>query len=82
MSTPEINRYFYGLLAVMLIATCGAIFTFPFPIDWFLAGTGYQQALIYLPYVGVFIRNTDYNRTFPYAFRSRFVGVHFILLSG
>lgn len=52
-STPDINRYFYGLVAVMLIATCGAVFLFPFPIDWFLAGTRYQQALIYLPYVGV-----------------------------
>lgn len=52
-STVEINRYYYGLVSVILLAICVTILVVPFAMDLFVHKTGYVQALQYIPYVGV-----------------------------
>lgn len=50
-STPEINRYFYGLVSVILLVGCAAVFSFPYLIKWLISSTDYIQALQYLPFI-------------------------------
>jgi O-antigen/teichoic acid export membrane protein len=52
-ATVEINRYFYGLVAVMMIMICVTVFAVPVGIDWFVSATRYGEALQYLPYLAV-----------------------------
>jgi O-antigen/teichoic acid export membrane protein len=52
-ASPEINRYFYGLVSVVVLAICLSIFAIPVGVDLFVQKTGYAAALQYIPYVGV-----------------------------
>jgi O-antigen/teichoic acid export membrane protein len=52
-SSPEINRYFYGLISVVLLAICLSIFGIPIAVNLFVDKTGYAAALQYIPYVGI-----------------------------
>ncbi|HEY3404633.1 MAG TPA: lipopolysaccharide biosynthesis protein [Ohtaekwangia sp.] len=50
-STPEINRYSYGLVSVIMLAVTVAILIMPWLVDWFITKTDYSRAIPYLPYI-------------------------------
>ncbi len=52
-STPELNRYYYGLTAVVMILVSSAIFMLPFLLDLFGNKQGYQGAVQYFPYIAI-----------------------------
>lgn len=52
-STPEINRYFYGQVSVMMLMICLSIIVLPFLVDWFIQKSSYREALRYVPYLAV-----------------------------
>ncbi len=51
-SSIEINRYFYGLVSVMMLAIVFSIFVLPWLMDWFVTND-YREALDYIPYLAV-----------------------------
>jgi len=52
-TTPELNRYYYGLTAVVMILVSLSIFMLPF-LSYFLESKrGYQDAVQYFPYIAV-----------------------------
>jgi O-antigen/teichoic acid export membrane protein len=51
-ATPDINRYFYGLVSVIMLAICLAIIVVPGAIDLFISKSGYAESLRYIPYLG------------------------------
>jgi O-antigen/teichoic acid export membrane protein len=51
-TTPNINRYFYGIISVVMLLVCLEIVTVPFAIDWFLTDSQYADSLPYLPLIG------------------------------
>jgi O-antigen/teichoic acid export membrane protein len=52
-SSPEINRYFYGQISVMMLMICVSIIFLPWLVDWFIQKSNYKEALRYVPYIGV-----------------------------
>jgi O-antigen/teichoic acid export membrane protein len=50
-STPEINRYYHGLIAVVMLLICFCILTFPWAILTFIKKKDYHAAIEYLPYI-------------------------------
>ncbi len=52
-STPEMNRYFYGLLAVMMLAISAMLLVLPPAFMLLVHKPGYKQALDYVPYMAV-----------------------------
>jgi O-antigen/teichoic acid export membrane protein len=52
-STVEINRYFYGLISVIMLAVAASIFILPWAIEWFVKNTHYRGAIEYIPYLAV-----------------------------
>lgn len=52
-STPEINRYFYGLVALILLGICVSIIVIPWVINFFIGKSDYAQSLQYLPYIAL-----------------------------
>lgn len=52
-STPEINRYFYGQISVIMLAICLSIIFLPWLVDWFIQKSDYAKALRYVPYLAV-----------------------------
>lgn len=52
-STPQINRYYHGLIAVVMLVICVCIFTFPWAIETFIRNTNYHASIEYLPYIAV-----------------------------
>jgi len=51
-STPEINRYYHGNTAIVMLMVCLTIFFFPLLLETFLASkTSYLQAIPFIPYV-------------------------------
>lgn len=52
-STPEVNRYFYGQISVIMLAICFSIFVLPWLIDWFVHKSQYAAAIQYLPYIAI-----------------------------
>jgi len=52
-TTQEINRYYYGVVSVILLAICATILVVPPGIDLFVHKTGYAEAVKYIPYVAV-----------------------------
>ncbi len=52
-SSPEINRYFYGQISVIMIAICFSIIFLPWLVDWFIQKSNYKEALRYVPYLAV-----------------------------
>ncbi len=52
-SSLEINRYYYVLVAVVLLAICFVILAVPLFVNKFMANSQYATALDYLPYLAV-----------------------------
>ncbi len=52
-STPELNRYYYGMAAVIMLLVSASIFTLPFIINFLDTKNAYQEAVQYLPYVAI-----------------------------
>ncbi|HMV08565.1 MAG TPA: lipopolysaccharide biosynthesis protein [Cyclobacteriaceae bacterium] len=55
-TSPEINRYYHGFIAVLMIVACGAIWLVPMAIEWlsnFLEKPGYSLSTGIVPYIAV-----------------------------
>nr|WP_262898561.1 lipopolysaccharide biosynthesis protein [Dawidia soli] len=52
-ATPEINRYYYGLVSVILLMLCLSIAFIPWIVDLFVKKSGYAAALPYIPFIAV-----------------------------
>jgi O-antigen/teichoic acid export membrane protein len=53
-SSLQINRYYHGLTAVVMLITCGSILVLPWAIETFVSKPGYHAAIPYIPYIAVF----------------------------
>jgi O-antigen/teichoic acid export membrane protein len=67
-STQELNRYYYGLVAIIMIAVSSGIFILPIAIDFLINNQGYQEAIPYLPYIAVtyLLKTIKYYFAIPY----------------
>lgn len=67
-STPELNRYYYGLVAMVMIAVSASILALPIVIDIFKSDKGYQEAIQYFPYIAIMylLRAIRYYFAIPY----------------
>lgn len=52
-ATQEINRYYYGLVSVVLLMLCLSIAFIPSIVELFVKKSGYAEALPYIPYIAV-----------------------------
>lgn len=52
-STPEINRYFYGQISVIMLMICLSILFLPWLVDWFVHKSNYASALSFVPYLAI-----------------------------
>lgn len=67
-STPVINRYYHGLTAAIMLLVSGAIFTIPLLQHFGFVKVEYDEALQYVPYMGIvyLIRAMRYYFGLPY----------------
>jgi len=67
-STPEINRYYYGLTAVVMLLVCGSILAMPWAIETFVKKDSYHAVIQYIPYLAViyFFRTMRLYFSVPY----------------
>lgn len=67
-STPELNRYYHGMISVIMIIVSLSIFMLPFLFDIFQVKRGYEEAVQYFPYIGVIyiLRAIRYYFAIPY----------------
>jgi O-antigen/teichoic acid export membrane protein len=68
-ATVEINRYYYGLVSVILLVLCLSIAFIPWVVDLFVKKSGYAAAVPYIPYIAVvfIFRATRLYFVTPYA---------------
>lgn len=55
-SSPTINRYYNGLIAVVMLVVCAAIFVLPFLINWLadqFDKPDYKQAIEFIPFIAL-----------------------------
>jgi O-antigen/teichoic acid export membrane protein len=52
-SSPEVNRYYYGLISVVMVLICLSIFALPIAIDLFVKKSTYSQSIQYLPFLAL-----------------------------
>jgi O-antigen/teichoic acid export membrane protein len=52
-STPEINRYFYGLISIILLMVCVTIAGVPLGLDLFVSNSDYASSLKYIPFLAL-----------------------------
>jgi len=52
-TTVEINRYYYGLVSVVLLLLCLSIFFIPWLVNVFIPKSDYAEALRYIPFVAM-----------------------------
>ncbi len=52
-STPEVNRYFYGLTVVSMLLVSLCIMLYPILIDLFISKPEYKLSVQYVPYVAI-----------------------------
>ena len=52
-TTPEVNRYYHGFTAVVMLLICLCIFVVPPAIDLFARKADYRLAAPYIPYIGL-----------------------------
>lgn len=52
-SSPEINRYYHGLTAVVMLLICGSILVLPWAIETFVSKVDYHEATRYIPYIAL-----------------------------
>ena len=50
-SSPDINRYYHGLMAVIMLSMCIGIFLLPWVIETFVKKAAYQETIPYLPFL-------------------------------
>jgi O-antigen/teichoic acid export membrane protein len=50
-STSSVNRYYHGLIGVMMLLVCAAILFLPWIIETFVKRQSYQETIPYLPYL-------------------------------
>ncbi|MBA4058534.1 MAG: hypothetical protein C0490_27705, partial [Marivirga sp.] len=67
-SSPQINRYYHGLTAVIMLIVCGSILVLPWAIETFVSKVDYHSASQYIPYLGLlyFFRATRLFFSVPY----------------
>lgn len=67
-STPEINRYYHGLTAAIMLLVSGAIFVLPLLQHLGLMKPEYKDSLKYVPYMGLIylIRGMRFYFALPY----------------
>lgn len=52
-TTPELNRYYHGMIAMIMVLVSVSVFILPFVIDMLDSKHGYREAIKYLPFVAV-----------------------------
>jgi O-antigen/teichoic acid export membrane protein len=52
-STPEINRYYNSLTAVVMVLIGVNVFVIPLAIEWFVHKPDYRLSIQYIPYIAV-----------------------------
>lgn len=52
-STPEITRYYHGLVALMMLLVTGTILVLPWIIGKFVGRAEYQESIAYIPYMAL-----------------------------
>jgi O-antigen/teichoic acid export membrane protein len=50
-STPEVNRYYHGVIAIVMLLVCFCILTFPWAIETLIRKKDYHATIEYLPYI-------------------------------
>jgi O-antigen/teichoic acid export membrane protein len=50
-SVPEINRYYHGLIGIVMIFVVVCIIAFPVALDWFASDSTYREASKFIPYL-------------------------------
>ncbi len=67
-STPEVNRYYHGLIACIMVLVCLAILGFSVVIDLGIIKSGYEDSIHYLPLIGIvyLVRAIRYYFAMPY----------------
>jgi O-antigen/teichoic acid export membrane protein len=67
-STPEINRYYHGLIALIMLLVCFAILAFSLIIDLGIIPPAYQDSGRLLPLLGIvyLLKAVRYYFAFPY----------------
>lgn len=67
-SSPDINRYYHGLTAVIMLSVCIGIFALPWAIETFVLKPAYQETIPYLPFLATiyFFRTMRLFFTSPY----------------
>ncbi len=52
-SSPDINRYYHGLTAIVMILISGSVLFLPWIIENFISKPKYHEAIQYIPYLGL-----------------------------
>lgn len=56
-STLTVNRYYYGLVAFVMLLVCGTILVLPFLVEWLVWYTGklhYMDSIVFIPFIAAF----------------------------
>jgi O-antigen/teichoic acid export membrane protein len=67
-STPEINRYYHGLIALIMVLVCFSILAFSIIMDLGILKSGYEASVKFLPLIGLvyLLRAIRYYFAFPF----------------
>jgi O-antigen/teichoic acid export membrane protein len=52
-ATPEVNRYYYGLTAIILLLVSGSVLVFPLLLEWFVDKGEYLASIPLIPFIGL-----------------------------
>lgn len=68
-TTPELNRYYHGLISMVMLMVAGAILVLPYAVYIFDMSEGYDQAIPYFPFIAVIfiLKSVRIYFAFPYA---------------
>jgi O-antigen/teichoic acid export membrane protein len=68
-SSPNVTRYYHGLIGIMMLGICGAILFLPWAIETFDHRNVYKESISYLPYLAgiYFFRTMRLFFTSPYS---------------
>jgi O-antigen/teichoic acid export membrane protein len=67
-STPDINKFYHGLIAIIMLLVCLGILVLPWVIETFVLKPAYQKTIPYLPFLATiyFFRTIRLFFTMPY----------------
>jgi O-antigen/teichoic acid export membrane protein len=67
-STPDINKFYHGLIAIIMLSVCLGILVLPWVIETFVLKPAYQETIPYLPFLATiyFFRTIRLFFTMPY----------------